>query len=137
MNELLLELVKVWGHKIYDIITISYYSFLTIWCIFLQLLYYIGILQKFQFSIFLIVLLVSVSGFIITYIHPKKYVIPIINFDIKGIYTKILDILFHHIPLLIFSIMYNKKIKKDNTILFWVVLLLYLAMNNPFKIYYF
>ena len=136
MSELFIKLVNLWADKSLDIIISSYYSFLTIWCIFFQILYYIGILKKFQFSIFLLTLIVSIIGFFITYIHPNKFVIPIINFEIKGIYTKILDLIFHHIPLVILSIVYNKNIPKDNTYFLWIILMFYLLLNNPFNNYY-
>ena len=136
MSELLIELVKIWSNKILDIIISSYYSFLTIWCIFFQLLYYIGILKQFQFSIFLLTLFISIVGFFITYIYPKKFVIPIIKFEIKGIYTKILDLLFHHIPLLLIAFFYNKNIPKDSTYFLWSIIIIYLLLNNPFHNYY-
>lgn len=111
--------------------------FFTGWGFILQALYYLGFLKKYQFSLLLIVSLISVCGFIITYINPKKIVVPYFNIVLKGNLLKLFDILGHHIPLLIFIYNYNSNIEKDSLFFFASVLIIYLFLINPFLVYNF
>ena len=111
------------------------FRYYTIWSIAIQFLYYIGILQDFQESIFYIVLLVAIIGFIMTYIHPRYVMVPYINKKIRGRLYKILDLIFHQLPLLIFVYFYNTKKKKDNLMLLLCSVLIYIILFNPLKIY--
>ena len=81
--------------------------------------------------------IVSIGGIILTYIYPKKVQIPNTNILFYGNFLKIIDILFHHIPLLLLFCVYDKKIKKDNLIFAVSIILLYILFNNPLKIYFF
>lgn len=112
--------------------TIRYY---TLWSITLQFLYYIGILKDYQESIFYIVLLVAIVGFIMVYIHPRYVIVPYLNKKISGKLYKIIDLIFHQIPLLVFVYFYDTKKKKDNLILLLVSILAYIILFNPLKIY--
>ena len=47
--------------------------FLTVWVLVLHILYYLGPLRKFQDSLLILAIIVSIGGFILTYIHPKMY----------------------------------------------------------------
>lgn len=107
----------------------------TIWSVILQFLYYIGILQNYQESLFFIVLIVSVIGFIMTYIHPRYIIVPYLNKKISGRLYKIFDLIFHQVPLLIFVYLYDTKKKKDNLLLLLWSVLLYIILFNPLKIY--
>lgn len=107
----------------------------TIWSVIIQFLYYIGILKNFQESVFYIVLIVAVLGFIMAYIHPRYIMIPYINKKISGRLYKIFDLIFHQLPLLIFVYLYDTKKKKDNLILLLVSVLAYIIMFNPLKVY--
>lgn len=111
------------------------FRYYTMWSILLQFLYYIGILQDFQESIFFIVLIVAIIGFIMTYIHPRYVMVPYINKRISGRLYKILDLIFHQLPLLIFVYFYNTKKKKDNLHLLLWSALIYIILFNPLKIY--
>ena len=112
-------------------------KFFTSWMLFFHILYYLNIIKDFQFSLLLLSFVVSIGGFIITYIYPKKVIIPNTNIIIDGIILKMFDILFHHIPLLLLLFVYNNKIKKDNLILATLIVFFYLVVNNPLKIYFF
>ena len=112
-------------------------TFFTFWGLVLQGLYYLGILKSYQFSILLLCIVISICGFIITYIHPKYIYIPYINIKIMGMANILFDIMLHQVPLLLFIMRYDKNIERDNGILFLLVILLYLLIFNPFKIYHF
>lgn len=107
----------------------------TIWSVIIQFLYYIGILKDFQESVFYIVLIVAVLGFIMVYIHPRYVMIPYLNKKISGRLYKIFDLIFHQLPLLIFVYLYDTKKKKDNLILLLVSVLAYIILFNPLKVY--
>lgn len=111
------------------------FRYYTMWSIILQFLYYIGILQDFQESIFYIVLIVAIIGFIMAYIHPRYVMVPYINKKISGRLYKIVDLIFHQLPLLIFVYFYNTKKKKDNLMLLLCSVLIYIILFNPLKIY--
>ena len=119
-----------------QIIKYCLYSYLTFWVIFIQFLFYIGYLKKYQFSIFILTLLTSICGFFISHINPKKLIIPIINIELSDELIVYLDIIFHHLPLLLFAIIYDKNIKKDNLSFCFLVIIIYLLFNNPIKKYH-
>ena len=54
-----------------QIIKYCLYSYLTFWVIFIQFLFYIGYLKKYQFSILILTLLTSICGFFISHINLK------------------------------------------------------------------
>ena len=110
-------------------------TFYTAWALFLFLLYCCGILEKYQSSIFFILVTVFYFGMIMTYIHPKVIVIPLINRKISNDLLKIYNLIFHVIPLLLFSILYNTRIKSDNLMLAIISLLIYLLLFNPLEVY--
>lgn len=109
--------------------------FYTTWAILLLFLYIIGILKNFQSSIFLILLTIFYIGNIITYIFPKVIVIPYIKRTISGKLLKIFNLIFHVLPLVLFLILYDTKIKSDNLYLAVFSLLLYLIFFNPINVY--
>ena len=51
------------------------FIYFTYWGLIIQGLYYIGVLKKFQESVLVIVISVSVIGAILTYIYPRKIVV--------------------------------------------------------------
>ena len=112
------------------------FSYLTFWVLIIQFLFYIGYLKSYQFSILILVLLTSVCGFFISYINPKKLIIPIVNIKLSDKLIVYLDAIFHHIPLLIFVMIYDKNIKKDNLSFCFLVIIVYLLINNPIKKYH-
>lgn len=114
-----------------------YIRFFTLWGLIIQTLFYLGLLKKFQESILYIVLLVSVGGFFIVYINPKHILIPYFNIKLKGKLLRILDIIFHHLPLILFLWLYDNSIKKDNLYFLFIVLIIYIILINPFITYRF
>jgi hypothetical protein len=138
MSKLLRTLTNLWVSKIFDIGKTSVFNFFTIWGLVIQMLYYLGYLRQYQFSILLLLIIISIAGIILTYVHPKKYVIPVINFEIKNKkYVRFFDLFGHHIPLSFFIYNYNKNIPKDNLLFLFTISFVYLLINNPFKIYRF
>lgn len=115
---------------------LSIFSFLTFYVLALNILYHLGIFKKYQTSIFLLTILVSVCGFCITYINPQKFIVPVYNYEIKGFLKYFIDIITHHIPLLILAIKYDNNIKHDNLLLFFGIIFVYLIFNNPIKVYH-
>ena len=111
--------------------------FFTLWGFLISGLFYTGFLTKYQQSILLILITISFFGLIITYVNPKKIVIPYFNIILKGKLLQVLDILGHHIPLIIFLIKYNTKIKPDDLLFFAIITITYLFFINPFRTYCF
>lgn len=114
-----------------------YIRFFTLWGIILQTLFYLGFLKKFQESMLYIVLLVSIGGFVIVYINPKYILIPYFNIKIKGRLLRIADVIFHHLPLILFLWLYDSSIKADNLYFLFIVLIFYIILINPFMTYRF
>ena len=138
MSKLLRTLTYLWISKIFDIGKTSIFNFFTIWGLIIQLLLFHTYFRKFQFSILILLIIISMAGLVLTYIHPKKYVIPVINFEIKNKkYVRFFKVVGHHIPLMYFIYNYNKAIPKDNLLFLFITLFIYLLINNPFKIYRF
>lgn len=117
--------------------------YLTFWCLVIQALYYLGPLRKFQDSVLILTILVSIGGFIITYIHPKytKVILKKRGEDyelrLSGTVLKLIDLAFHHLPLILLLCLYNPKIKSDNLLLLFSVLLVYFAIADPINVYNF
>jgi hypothetical protein len=121
--------------KLY-ILKYSIHSYFSFWVLFLQLLYYLGYLKQYQYSILILTLIVSICGFFINYINPKKIIIPIINIQLSEKHKIYFDIVCHHLPLLLFVLIYDKNIKRDNLKFCFLVIFIYILFNNPIKIYH-
>ena len=115
--------------------------FLTFWCLVIQALYYLGPLRKFQDSVLLLTLFVSIGGFIITYIHPKYVKLHLkknnekFEVRISGRIYKLLDLAIHQLPLVMLLFLYNTNVKGDNLLLAFSVLLIYFVLADPYKVY--
>ena len=120
-----------------DIKVTTFTSFFTIWMLLIQCLYYLGPLQKYQFSILILSFIVSFIGFNLVYKDPKYLYVEDTNIKYSGKIIKMFDLLAHQIPLFIFILNYNTSIKRDNCVFLLLVLIIYLALNNPFKVYRF
>lgn len=121
-------------NKIFELVFKLILRYFTAWILILHFIYIIG-LKNFQYSLLFLSIIVSIVGFIITYIYPKELKIPYLNLIIKGIHLKLFDLLCHQVPLILLLILYDKKIKNDNLIFALVIIVLYLLFNNPIKIY--
>ncbi len=108
-------------------------QYLTSWVLILHILYHLNLLRRFQYSLLLLSVLISLIGFYITYIYPKKLLFN--NIPIEGNVLRLFDLLFHHLPLILLIIRYNRKIKNDNLIFALCVIILYLVFNDPIKMY--
>ena len=104
---------------ILKMIFLSSMCFYTTWAIIILMLYILGILKKYQSSVFLILLTIFYVGNIITYVFPRVIVIPYIKRKISGRMLKVFNLIFHVLPLLLFLVLY------DTSILYWYIILLY------------
>ena len=112
--------------------TFIYYTY---WGLLIQLLYYIGVLKKYQESVLLVVITVSVIGAIITYVYPRRISLPDLDIYIDNKELQIMDLFVHQIPLLVLLIVYDSKIKPDNLYLAALSLLVYSLIFNPLYVY--
>lgn len=113
------------------------FVYFTIWGLILQLLYYIGVLKRYQESVLLVSLTVSFMGLILTYIYPEKLKLVAFDYVVSKNMFQVVDLIFHQIPLIIFLISYDTRIKPDNLIFGAIILLIYVLLNNPYDIYSF
>ena len=92
---------------------VSLFKFYTFWSnllfilslifmMFLKKTYYLNLIYL---IIFVMLNIVSVIGFILTYIYPKYFYIKDINLLIEGKQAKTLDFIIHQIPLIIYLIL--------------------------------
>ena len=119
-----------------DILTIikKLYKYYTLWVITLTFLYYLGDFEDYYLDLVFLHLMISMLTLYIVYIEPKILHIDlgIIKFDLEGPKLVLLDILFHHIPLLL--LLANPgKIKKSFLPL--VLPLFYRLFNSPKDVY--
>ena len=119
-----------------DILTIikKLYKYYTLWVITLTFLYYLGDFEDYYLDLVFLHLMISMLTLYIVYIEPKILHIDlgIIKFDLEGPKLVLLDILFHHIPLLL--LLANPgKMKKSY--LFLLLPLIYRLLNNPKEVY--
>ena len=110
-------------------------SYLTLHILVFHILYHLNIAKKFQYSLLMCSVIVSIYGIFLTYIYPKKLLLINTNIIVENNLLKLCDLVFHHLPLITLLICYNKNIKNDNLILGLCILILYLVFNNPIKIY--
>ena len=71
------------------------------------------------------------------HIYPKKIYFPVLDITLSKTPLKLHDLIFHQIPLIIFIFMYDSKIKNDNLIFGLSVLVIYMLLFDPFKVYSF
>ena len=122
-------------NNILRIMLLIVFKYITAWALILHILYYLGIFKKYQYSLLMISILISICGGFITYIYPKKIPLPMINTKIDGYLLNIFDLMCHHFPLILLLIFYNRKIKNDNLIMALVIIIIYSILNNPLKVY--
>ena len=113
------------------------FNFFTHWGYILLILYYIGLLRRFQYSILLLLILISCGSLFINYINPRYFMIIYkkIKYKLNPPVSLYLDVLMHHLPLIIFLVYYDIKIPRDNLIFAFVIITMYLLLYNPFKVY--
>ena len=113
------------------------FIYFTTWMLLLNFLYYIGVLKRFQESILFITISVAFLGAVMVYIYPRRLVLQNFDIEIKGHEYQIVDLLFHQLPLLLLLIFYDPKIKADNLLFGVGLMLIYMIIFNPLKIYNF
>lgn len=132
--------------KFIDSLSKTTFQYFTIWGLVIQFLYYLGYLQNFQFSILVMLIFISLMSVVLFNIYPGYYYLNLQYFkknkfiDIDAIKSnniifKFIDIVTHHLALIIFIRYYNRNIKKDNLIFFLLILTIYLLIFNPLKVY--
>ena len=130
---------------------VSLFKFYTFWSnllfvlslifmVFLKKTYYLNLIYL---IIFVMLNIVSVIGFILTYIYPKYLYVKDINLLIEGKEATILDFLFHQLPLIIYLILlyynywsFSKKLLPIAILINILFLNTYLLYFNPFNIYF-
>lgn len=118
--------------KILFLLPLRYF---TSWILMFHILYHLNIFKKYQYSLLVLSLLVSSIGGFITYVYPKKLNILYLDISIEGTGLKIFDLIFHHLPLILLLYRYNSHITKDNLIVALIIIIVYLLINDPFKVY--
>ena len=131
MQSNFLKFVNLWL-KISFTLSITYF---TSWVFFIHILYHLGIFKMFQYSLLILSIIVSIIGLFITYVHPKKIYIPIIDRNIDNKELILYDFIFHQLPLIVLLLVYNVNIKNDNTIFAISLIVIYLLLFNPIEIY--
>jgi hypothetical protein len=86
--------------------------------------------------------LVSLCGFFLTYIYPRYIYLEKSNFTIKGWILRFLDLLFHQIPLVIHVVLlkkgywvYENSLLMNAILINIISLIFFVLFVNPFKIY--
>jgi hypothetical protein len=113
------------------------FIYFTYWGLLIQGLYYIGVLKKFQESVLVIVLTISVLGAVLTYIYPRKIVTKHLKIEFTDTRLQLIDLFAHQLPLILFLCVYDPKIKPDNLLFAVCVLLIYVLVYNPVTVYNF
>ena len=111
------------------------FVYFTFWGLIIQGLYYIGVLKKYQESVLLVTVTVAFIGLVLTYIYPERLKLLAFDYVISKNTFQIVDLIFHQLPLIIFLISYDTKIKPDNLVFGATVLLVYVLINNPYTVY--
>lgn len=113
------------------------FIYFTTWTLLLNVLYYMGVLKRYQESILFITISVAFLGAVLVYIYPKRIVLKNFDVEIKEHEYQIVDLLCHQLPLILLLIFYDPKIKPDNLLFGVVIMLIYIVIFNPLKIYNF
>jgi hypothetical protein len=119
---------RIWNHT---------FIYFTYWTLLIQGLYYIGVLKRFQESVLLLTITVSIIGAVITYIYPQKIITPKLNIHIADTDMQLVDLFAHQIPLILLLLLYDPKIKPDNLLFAVSVFLIYILIYNPINVYNF
>lgn len=113
-------------------------NYFTLWILIFHVLYYSGVVKKYQASLLLLSVIVSLNGFLLVYYYPKKIKVPYLNITATGggLYnTYMSDFIFHQLPLIFLLMNYDNRIKPDSLILGMVIGGLYLITQNYEKAY--
>jgi hypothetical protein len=119
-------------------------KYFTSWVNILQILLVFGLLSEYYYQILLLSIIISINGFILTYIHPKHIYVDIgsIKLNLGGNTFKIIDFFLHHIPLIVILSLSARNKKKygkmsKSITLPFSLLVIYKIFNNPEKMYNF
>jgi hypothetical protein len=93
-------------------------------------------------TMLIMLVLVSFCGFFLTYIYPKYIYLEKSNFVIKGLLLNGLDLLFHHVPLIIHLVLLKKGywnlepgLLMTAILINIISLIFFVLFVNPFKMY--
>lgn len=93
-------------------------------------------------TMLIMLVLVSFCGFFLTYIYPRYIYLEKSNFTIKGWFLRLLDLVFHHVPLIIHIVLLNKgywyfeqRLLMSAILINIISLIFFVLFVNPFKIY--
>ncbi len=92
--------------------------------------------------ILILLLTISIVGFIIAYIYPCYMYVPILQYLFKGNELKLIDLVFHQTPLAIhLLLLYNGYWKISYNVFYESIIfnlcwfIIYIMFHNPFEIY--
>jgi hypothetical protein len=115
---------------------------LIIWIIGIILMYFNLCKNLFGLTLLFMLINISLIGFIMTYIYPKYFYFPINNYYIKDKELYIVDLLFHHLPLISHLILlkinfwsFNKNLIPYAILINLLFFEIYILQINPFNIY--
>ena len=113
------------------------YSFFTSWVITLNMIFYLGYLKEFQYSILYLTLLLPFIGTAMVHIYPKKLELNLCGqkYVVREQIYKVYNVIGHILPAILLYIHYDHKIPQDNLMFMMGIIIVYLLFNNPFKIY--
>lgn len=113
-----------------------------VWIIGLILIYFNLFSQYYNnligITLLFMLITISIIGFIMTYIYPKYFYLPVNNYYLKNKELYITDLLVHHLPLIIHLILLRSF---DKNLILYAILInllffgLYILQINPFDIY--
>tara|TARA_B100001057_G_scaffold461576_1_gene513692 strand:+ start:234 stop:803 length:570 start_codon:yes stop_codon:yes gene_type:complete len=113
------------------------FIFFTTWSLLIQAFYYFGVFKKYQESVLFITISVAFIGAVLTYVYPRRIILKHVNVEINGLQLQILDLICHQLPLILLLLFYEPSIKPDNLLFAAIVILVYVLIYNPMKVYNF
>jgi len=113
-----------------------------IWFIGIILIYFNLFKNLFGLTLLFMLITISIIGFIMTYIYPKYFYFPINNYYMKDKEAYIIDLLVHHLPLIIHLILlkinfwtFNANLIPSAILINLLFFGVYILQINPFDIY--
>lgn len=121
---------------------------LTIWSIYILIILLFNFNNNYWknlFGLVILILLITVSlgSIFIVYIYPKYIYVPLLNYILQGNELYIIDIIFHHIPLILHVLLmlnnywvFSYDLLHNSIIISLIWIIVYLLFVNPFNIYF-
>tara|TARA_Y100001936_G_scaffold175268_1_gene171776 strand:- start:445 stop:882 length:438 start_codon:yes stop_codon:yes gene_type:complete len=109
-------------------------NYFTIWVLIISTLYHLGEFQAYYLDLVFLHIFISALTIYIVYVEPREFTLNIGNKKIVlfGNKLRIIDIIIHHIPLIL--LLWRGGVYKKNY-LFFILPIFYRLTHNPMKIY--